>query len=107
MSWWLLIGALVFGVGIFIFVTAMGKKHTKRLNVDYFQKRWQSVNDVVKQVNGHQLAIIEADKILEEVLKKCRYAGKTTGERLVSAQKALSNNDARSEERRVGKECRL
>jgi hypothetical protein len=40
------------------------------------------------------LAIIDADKLLDDALKKRHFKGKTMGERLVAAQKNLSDNDA-------------
>ena len=40
------------------------------------------------------LAVIDADKLLDEALKKRSYKGKTVGERLVSAQRDLSDNDS-------------
>jgi hypothetical protein len=40
------------------------------------------------------LAIIDADKLLDQALKKHRYKGKTMGERLVSAQRVIKDNDA-------------
>ena len=39
------------------------------------------------------LAVIDADKLVDEALKKLRFNGKTMGERLVAAQRSLSNND--------------
>jgi hypothetical protein len=40
------------------------------------------------------LAIVDADKLLDEALKKRHFRGKTMGERLVSAQRMISDNDA-------------
>lgn len=40
------------------------------------------------------LAVIDADKLLDDALKKRHFRGKTMGERLVSAQRSLSDNDA-------------
>jgi len=40
------------------------------------------------------LAVIDADKLFDEALKKRNYKGKTMGERLVSAQRDMSDNDA-------------
>ena len=39
------------------------------------------------------LAIINADKLVDEALKLIGYKGKTMGERLVAAQRTLTNND--------------
>ena len=40
-----------------------------------------------------ETVVIDADKLLDEALKRKGYKGKTMGERLVAAQRALSNND--------------
>jgi len=37
---------------------------------------------------------MDADKLLDDALKKLRYKGKTMGERMVSAQRSLSDNDS-------------
>ena len=39
------------------------------------------------------MAVVEADKLLDKALKKRRMNGKSMGERLVSAQDLLSDND--------------
>jgi len=39
------------------------------------------------------LAVIDGDKLLDEALRKRGFRGKTMGERLVSAQRSLSDND--------------
>ncbi|MCA1806598.1 MAG: hypothetical protein LC687_01865 [Actinobacteria bacterium] len=35
-----------------------------------------------------------ADKLLDEILKRKRFKGKSMGERIVSAQRSISDNDA-------------
>ncbi len=39
-------------------------------------------------------AVFDADTLLDKALKQCHYKGKTTGERLVAAQRDLSFNEA-------------
>jgi hypothetical protein len=39
------------------------------------------------------MAVIDADKLLDDALRRLHYRGKTMGERLVSAQRDLSSND--------------
>ena len=59
-----------------------------------FQERWQQdVQRLCGKSATWPLAVANADKLLEEALKKRRLKGKTTGERLVSAQRRLSDND--------------
>lgn len=65
----------------------------KRLNQDYFQKQWEELLTQVRTPEGMNLAVINADKLLDEALKKLGYKGKTMGERLVSAQRQFSDND--------------
>lgn len=64
------------------------------LNRRYYQKKWQEVLHLSKLSTGSQLAIIEADKLVDEVLKRRYFKGKTMGERLVSASKVLKDQDA-------------
>jgi hypothetical protein len=83
------IGAIIlFGLGYF------QKRMPKRLNQSYYSERWSELLARVKTPDGMALAVIDADKLLDEALKSHRFRGKTMGERLVAAQKTLSDNDA-------------
>lgn len=66
----------------------------RRLQKEKFQQRWLELLAHVKTHEGMILAIIDADKLLEEALRKRGFKGKTIGERLVKAQKDLSDNDS-------------
>jgi hypothetical protein len=78
--------AVVFGASFLRF-------RPRSLNTAYYQKKWQEAQNLCKDKTTWPLAIINADKLLDEVLKKRHYKGKTMGERLVSAQRMLTNND--------------
>lgn len=65
----------------------------RKLNVTRYTERWKSLQSYCASRKTWPQAIIEADDLLCEVLKRCHYKGKTTGERLVAAQHALSSND--------------
>jgi hypothetical protein len=78
---------LVFGVGFLL------KRKPKGLNQDYYRDQWQTLQKLCKDKSTWPLAIIDADKLLDDVLKRCRYKGKTMGERLVSAQRDIKDND--------------
>jgi hypothetical protein len=56
-------------------------------------ERWQEVQKLCSTSTTWPLAIINADKLLDEALRKARMKGKTMGERLVAAQRRLSDND--------------
>lgn len=65
----------------------------KKLNKDRFQRKWMDLLAKVKEPHGMVLAVIDADKLVDEALKCRHYRGKTMGERLVAAQRNLSDND--------------
>lgn len=65
----------------------------KKLNIDKFQQRWQDLQKHCATRKTWPEAIIAADDLLCEALKKRGYKGKTTGERLVAAQHDLSANE--------------
>ncbi len=78
---------LVFGVSFLL------KRKPKTLNQAYYQERWQRLQGMLKDKETWPLAVIDADKLLDDALKRSKYKGKTMGERLVSAQRDISNND--------------
>ena len=57
-------------------------------------EEWQSLQKHCASRKTWPQAVIDADNLLHEALKACGYRGKTTGERLVAAQRKLSNNEA-------------
>lgn len=84
----ILLLALVFGASLFKF-KPLPLKHA------YFEQRWREVLALFKDERATwPLAVINADKLLDDALKKRRFKGKTMGERMVAAQKWFSNNDA-------------
>ena len=78
--------AVVFGASFLRF-------RPRPLKTVYFQKKWQEAQALCKDKTTWPLAVINADKLLDEALKKRRYRGKTVGERMVSAQRAMTDND--------------
>ena len=89
-----LLAVIIFGVVILVLVGLLGKKVPSHLNQKHFQERWVELLTRVKTPEGMVLAVIDADKLLDEALRKRRFRGKTTGERLVAAQRELADNDA-------------
>ena len=92
-----LVVVIVFGLLILFVLSRFGRRFTKiqkKLNKDYFHNHWFELLLRVKTPEGMVLAVIDADKLLDTALKKRNFKGKTMGERLVSAQRSLSDNDA-------------
>jgi hypothetical protein len=69
------------------------RRRKRKLNVAKFTKRWQELQGNCASRKNWPQAIIDADDLLCEALKKRRYKGKTAGERLVAAQHDLSSNE--------------
>lgn len=78
---------LVFGVGFLL------RRKPKSLNQAYYQEKWQTLQKLCKDKSTWPLAVIDADKLLDDALKRRRYKGKTMGERLVAAQRDIKDND--------------
>lgn len=88
-----LVAAIILGIVVMIVLGKWGRKFRRPLNKQYFEEHWVELLARVKTPDGVVLAVIDADKLLDEALIKCGYRGKTMGERMVSAQRAFSNND--------------
>jgi hypothetical protein len=80
---------------VIIGIILIAMEHRPRtLNVDYFKKRWDELQKLCSNKETWALAVINADKLLDEALKKTHVKGKTMGERLVAAQHTFTNNDS-------------
>jgi hypothetical protein len=66
----------------------------KPLKQDKFAERWKELQKLCNNKNTWHQAIQIADELLGSALKKRKFKGSSTGERLVSAQRILSNNDS-------------
>jgi hypothetical protein len=82
--------ALLLGFALWYFVL---RRRPKKIKQDQFQAKWQDLQKLLKDKKAWPAAIIAADKLLDEALKKKRFAGKGMGERLVKAQRLLTDND--------------
>jgi hypothetical protein len=94
-----LVMIIVFGLAVLYLLGRFGKRFglmpMRDLNHDYFFEKWFALLAKVKNSeDGMILAVIDADKLLDEALKKRHFRGKTMGERLVAAQRSLTDNDA-------------
>lgn len=70
------------------------RKRPKKLDQTKFKTKWDAVQSMLPDNKMWPLAVIDADKLLDEALKAHKYKGKTMGERLVSAQRDITSNDS-------------
>lgn len=69
-------------------------RRPKKLNIELFTAEWKAVQGLCKDKDAWPIAISESDRLLHKALKKRRFKGKSMGERMVSAQRVMSNNDS-------------
>ena len=86
------------GIGLAVLVLLallllLQRRRPKKLNSDHFTERWKALQRLCVSRKTWPQAIIDADKLLDDALKKRRYKGKNIGERLVAAQHDLTSND--------------
>ncbi len=86
----IVLGVLVLLVALFL----LNRRVPRRPKQRYFLAQWQELQAYCKNKATWATAITEADKLLDKALKRRRFSGRSMGERLVSAQRALSQNDA-------------
>lgn len=86
-------GILAFAIFCFYVLTVVHRRSGK-LNREMYQKKWAEIETMAETEAGWVQAIIEADKLLDDALKKSGYKGKTMGERMVSASRAFSKKDS-------------
>jgi len=85
-------GIIVFAV-FFLFVVGVVHRRASKLDKNFYRKKWAELDAAAANEVGWVQAVVEADKLLDDALKKSGYKGKTMGERLVSASRAFSDKD--------------
>lgn len=78
--------------GYLVFLTY--KRIPRKLNQGKYQERWKQLQALCKSKDSWPEALQQADTLLNDALRQRRFKGKKMGERIVSAQKKLSDNDA-------------
>ena len=90
-----LIAVVIFIVVVVLLtVFVLHIKIPKRLKTDNFTEQWKELQAHCKDRSMWPQALTEADQLLDKALKKRRFKGKTMGERMVSAHKVFTDNDA-------------
>lgn len=81
-------GVVLIGLGFWIL-----KRRPRRLKTEYYVAHWKELQAYCKDKSLWVKALAEADKLLDTALKKRKFKGKSMGERMVSAQRSLTDND--------------
>ena len=78
------------GVAGFLF----WRRRPQPMDPEFFQEQWRELQGLLRDKAKWPDAVINADKLLETALKRKRIRGRTMGERLVKAQRLLTDNDS-------------
>ncbi|HSW75287.1 MAG TPA: hypothetical protein VLG16_05475 [Candidatus Saccharimonadales bacterium] len=84
-------GVVVVLAVVALFVLRRRPRALKQAN---FQSKWVALQKLCGNKQTWSQAITNADKLLDEALRKRRVGGKNMGERLVQAQRIFTDNDA-------------
>lgn len=76
-----------------LIAVAVYRRIPKKLKTDKFIDDWKELQAFCREKATWSQAITDADKLLDKALKKRKYKGKSMGERMVSAQRKITNND--------------
>lgn len=89
-----LIIAIVVGLIFALIIgTLIYRRIPKKLKAEEFLGDWKQLQAYCRDKATWPQALAEADKLLDSALKKRKYKGKRMGERMVSAQRTLTDND--------------
>lgn len=94
MSFELIVGILVGLIIIIVVGLLTHKKRPRRVKTNQYVAQWKEIQKLCPDKATWAQAITEADDMLDDVLKKKRLKGGSMGERLVEAQKLLTDNDS-------------
>lgn len=87
---------IIVGAGLFLILIAgffVYRRIPKKLKVDQYIDEWKLLQAHCRDKASWPKALEEADRLLDKALKRRRYKGKSMGERMVSAQRKINNND--------------
>jgi hypothetical protein len=94
-------GALIFLfaailiVGVILFAVITFGKRSSTLNVEKYRTRWLTIEQSIKRDDDASchIAILNADKLVDQALREKGFKGQTMGERLKAAKNSLPHRD--------------
>ena len=88
----ILISVLIVAIVAVIYLL-FSSKNLPKLNCEKYQTKWLSIEHNLRRDNpsSYPLAVLNADKLVDQALKERRYRGETMGERMKAAQTVWKN----------------
>lgn len=90
-----MIGVLVVGALLIIVIT-LTKRVPMGLDVEKYRSKWLQIEGSLKrdETSSHHLAVLNADKLLDQALREKGVRGETMGERMKTANASWRNANA-------------
>lgn len=85
-----LIGGVIVVITLIVVII---KKLPKKVKTEKFVAQWKELQRFCADKTTWAVAITEADQLFDQALKARRFKGKSMGERMVAAQRSLSDSD--------------
>ncbi len=91
---WLVVAAVIIAAVLFIIMRFM--PYSANIDKEKYQSRWLEIEHGLNpgSRDSQYMAILKADKLLDQVLRDTGSKGQTMGERMKSRQNAWSNTNA-------------
>ena len=86
--------AILAGAVVLISLFGLVGKNIPQLDKGPFRESWKKIIERSNDESGWEIALINADKLLDVALRKRKFKGETMGERLISAKNSLSKRQA-------------
>lgn len=89
--------AAVIIIGVLLFaVITLTKKGTTVLDVDKYRTKWLAIEQSLTRDNeaSYHMAILNADKLLDQALRERGFKGQTMGDRMKFAKESWSDRNA-------------
>lgn len=85
--------AILFVGALMLTIIATTRRPSKKLNVEHYEQRMKQIEALLDRKDPHanNMAIINADKLLDNALKEKGVRGNNMGERLKSSASLFSN----------------
>ncbi len=90
-----LFAAIIIVGGLLFAVIAMTRKGVGRLNIEHYRVKWLSIEQGLKrdEISSYHMAVLNADKLVDQALKEKGLKGETMGERMKNASSLLTKRN--------------
>ena len=81
-------------LALFVVAAILWHRRKRPLDQVYFKKEWSDLQKLLRNKERWDVALVQADNLLDIALKKNHMRGRSMGERLVKAQRVFTDNDS-------------